>query len=112
MNVVSMDLSLPRGIRDIEPAEYELQQRVRGAFEEVARLYNFRAMEPAPLESLSVLRAKSGAAVDEQIYAFKDKAGRDIGLRFDLTVGMTRYAVGKKELKPPVKLAKLSAKVP
>ncbi len=100
-----MDLSLPRGIRDIEPDEYELQQRVRSAFEEVARVYNFRAMEPGPIESLSVLRAKSGAVVDEQIYSFKDKAGRDIGLRFDLTVGMTRYVVGKKELKPPVKLA-------
>jgi histidyl-tRNA synthetase len=100
-----MDLSLPRGIRDIEPDEYELQQRVGSVFEEVARVYNFRSMEPAPIESLAVLRAKSGAAVDEQIYAFKDKAGRDIGLRFDLTVGMTRYVVGKKELKPPVKLA-------
>lgn len=61
-----MDLSLPRGIRDIEPDEYELQQRVRSAFEEVARVYNFRAMEPGPIESLSVLRAKSGAVVNSK----------------------------------------------
>jgi histidyl-tRNA synthetase len=52
-----------------------------------------------------VLRAKSGSQVDEQIYHFKDKADRDIGLRFDLTVGMTRYVAGKKGLKPPIKLA-------
>ena len=62
-------------------------------------------MEPAPLETLSVLRAKSGSQVDEQIYHFKDKADRDIGLRFDLTVGMTRYVTGKKGQKPPIKLA-------
>ncbi len=62
-------------------------------------------MEPAPLETLSVLRAKSGSQVDEQIYHFKDKADRDIGLRFDLTVGMTRYVTGMKGLKPPIKLA-------
>ena len=100
-----MDLSQPRGIRDIEPQEFELHQMIRNAFEEVTRLYNFRPMEPGPIETLAVLRAKSGSAVDEQIYAFKDKAGRDVGLRFDLTVGMTRYVAGRRELKPPVKLA-------
>ncbi len=100
-----MDLSLPRGIRDIDPDEYDLHSRIRTAFDEVVRAYNFRSMEPAPLETLSVLRAKSGSQVDEQIYHFKDKAGRDVGLRFDLTVGMTRYVAGRKGLKPPVKLA-------
>jgi len=100
-----MDLSLPRGIRDIDPDEYDLHARIRTAFDELVRAYNFRSMEPAPLETLSVLRAKSGSQVDEQIYHFKDKGERDIGLRFDLTVGMTRYVAGKKELKPPIKLA-------
>src|SRR5271157_213490 len=100
-----MDLSLPRGIRDIEPDEYDRHSRIRSAFDEVVRAYNFRSMEPAPLETLSVLRAKSGSQVDEQIYHFKDKAERDIGLRFDLTVGMTRYVAGKKGLRLPIKLA-------
>jgi histidyl-tRNA synthetase len=81
---------------------------VQRAFEEVADLFNFRMMEPAPLEHLSVLRAKSGAEVDKEIYAFKDKGGRDVGLRFDLTVGMTRYVCARRDLKPPVKLASLA----
>ena len=100
-----MDLSLPRGIRDIEPEEFVLHQRIRDAFDELTRIYNFKPMEPAPLETLSILRAKSGSQVDEQIYHFRDKANREIGLRFDLTVGMTRYVVGKKGMKPPIKLA-------
>jgi len=74
----------------------------------VADLFNFRMMEPAPLEHLSILRAKSGAEVDKEIYAFKDKGGRDVGLRFDLTVGMTRYVCARRDLKPPVKLASLA----
>ena len=78
------------------------------AFEEVAGLFNFRMMEPAPLEHLSILRAKSGAEVDKEIYTFKDKGGRDVGLRFDLTVGMTRYVCARRDLKPPVKLASLA----
>lgn len=100
-----LDLSLPRGIRDIEPDEYELHERIRSAFTEMARIYNFRLMEPGTIETLSLLRAKSGTAVDDEIYSFKDKGGREIGLRFDLTVGMTRYVVGRRDLKPPIKLA-------
>jgi histidyl-tRNA synthetase len=100
-----LDVSLPRGIRDIEPEEFRRQAIVRDAFEEVARLYNFKVMEPASIEHLSTLRAKSGDEVDKEIYAFKDKAGRDIGLRFDLTVGITRYVCSRKGLRLPSKIA-------
>ncbi len=100
-----MDLSQPRGIRDIEPDEFDLHLKIRRTFEEIARAYNFKLMEPGPLENLSILRAKSGSQVDDQIYSFKDKGDRDIGLRFDLTVGMTRNVSANKALKPPVKLA-------
>ena len=71
----------------------------------MARLFNFKMMEPASIEHLATLRAKSGSDVDKEIYAFKDKAGREVGLRFDLTVGMTRYVCSKRGLRPPVKLA-------
>ncbi len=100
-----MDLSLPRGVDDVEPERYSLQSKVRGAFEEVCRIYNFRVMEPASLEHLSILRAKSGEDIDKEIYSFKDKGGRDIGLRFDLTVGITRYVCSRKDLRLPAKLA-------
>jgi histidyl-tRNA synthetase len=100
-----LDLSLPRGVDDVEPERYALQAKVRASFEEVCRLYNFQVMEPASLEHLSTLRAKSGEEIDKEIYAFKDKGGRDIGLRFDLTVGITRYVCSRKDLRLPAKLA-------
>jgi histidyl-tRNA synthetase len=100
-----VDLNLPRGVDDIEPSRYALQARVKDAFEEVSRLYNFQLMEPASLEHLATLRAKSGEDVDKEIYTFKDKGGRDVGLRFDLTVGITRYVCSRKDLRLPVKLA-------
>ncbi len=100
-----MDFSLPRGIRDVEPEEHRLHERIRQAFYEVANLFNFKLMEPASIEHFSTLSAKSGEEVARQIYAFKDKGGRDIGLRFDLTVGLTRYVASRRDLKPPVKLA-------
>ena len=100
-----MDLSLPRGVDDVEPERYARQDRVRRAFEEVSKLYGFKVMEPASLEHLNTLRAKSGEDIDKEIYSFKDKGGRDLGLRFDLTVGITRYVCSRKDLRPPVKLA-------
>jgi histidyl-tRNA synthetase len=102
-----LDLSLPRGISDIEPEIFELQARVRSAFEEVCTLYNFQVMEPASLEHLATLRLKSGEEVDREIYAFKDKGGREIGLRFDLTVGITRFVCSRKDLRLPAKLSAL-----
>lgn len=100
-----MDLTVPRGIDDIDPIRFAREARVRSAFEEVARLYNFQLMEPASLEHLAILRAKSGEAVDQEIYSFKDKGDRDVGLRFDMTVGITRYVCSRRDLKLPAKLA-------
>jgi histidyl-tRNA synthetase len=62
-------------------------------------------MEPAPLEHLSTLQMKSGSDVDKEIYAFKDKGGRNVGLRFDLTVGIARYVCSRRDLKLPAKIA-------
>jgi len=100
-----LELSLPRGVDDIEPERYSLQSRVKAAFEDVARLYNFQLMEPASLEHLSTLRAKSGEDIDKEIYAFKDKGGRDVGLRFEMTAGITRYVCSRRGLRLPIKLA-------
>jgi histidyl-tRNA synthetase len=62
-------------------------------------------MEPSPLEMLSTLEAKSGTSISNEIYAFKDKGDRDIALRFDLTIGLTRHITSRRDLKMPVKMA-------
>jgi histidyl-tRNA synthetase len=98
-------LELPRGMRDLDPEEYANINYVRDRFFEIARLFNFQLTEPSPLEMLATLEAKSGAAISNEIYAFKDKGGRDVALRFDLTIGLTRYIESRRDLKMPVKLA-------
>jgi histidyl-tRNA synthetase len=98
-------LELPRGMRDLDPQESDNINYVRDRFFEIARLFNFQLTEPSPLEMLATLEAKSGAAISKEIYAFKDKGGRDVALRFDLTIGLTRYIASRRDLKIPVKLA-------
>lgn len=98
-------LELPRGMRDIEADEFANISYVRDRFLETARLFNFQLAEPSPLEMLSTLEAKGGASISNEIYAFKDKGGRDVALRFDLTIGLTRYVALRRDLKMPAKLA-------
>jgi histidyl-tRNA synthetase len=91
-------------MRDLDPEEYANINYVRDTFFEIARLFNFRLTEPSPLEMLATLEAKSGTAISNEIYAFKDKGGRNVALRFDLTIGLTRYVESRRDLKMPVKL--------
>ncbi len=100
-----MELSLPRGVRDIGPDEFSLHEKILSAFSETARLFCFKMMEPSTIETAEVLTAKSGTDILNELYSFKDKAGRDVGLRFDLTVGLTRYVCSRKDLPLPLKLA-------
>jgi len=99
--------SLPRGIRDIEPEEMAKRNWTYERIREVFRRYAFQEMEPATLEELRTLEAKSGPAIKDEIYWFSDKAGRRIGLRFDLTVGMARMVAGRSDLPEPLKLASI-----
>jgi len=62
-------------------------------------------MEPSPIELLSVLEAKSGPSIRDEIYQFQDKGDREVALRFDFTVGLTRYATSQKTLKLPAKIS-------
>ena len=104
-----MDFSLPRGLRDVSPEEAENSEIVRSRFIETCRLFDYKLMEPSSLELLETLEAKSGPGIREEIYCFKDKSNRDLGLRFDLTVGITRYVCSKRDLAPPVRLGAYSS---
>jgi len=78
---------------------------VRQKFLETAKTFRFNLIEPSPIELLSVLEAKSGPSIRDEIYQFKDKGDREVALRFDFTVGLTRYATSQKNLKLPAKFS-------
>jgi histidyl-tRNA synthetase len=103
-----MKLELPRGMRDIEPDELHNINYIKEKFNETAQLFNFKLMEPSPLETLTTLEAKAGASISNEIYSFADKGQRNIALRFDLTIGLTRFVATRRDLKMPVKVASFS----
>jgi histidyl-tRNA synthetase len=98
-------LDLPRGMRDIEPKESSTLEYIRQKFIETSNLFGFQFMEPSPIELVSVIETKSGPNIKNEIYYFKDKGDREVALRFDFTIGLTRYAVSQKSMKLPAKFS-------
>ena len=98
-------MELPRGMKDFDKNEMIKIEFVRQKFLETASVFGFNLMEPSPIELLSVLEAKSGHSIKDEIYQFQDKGDREVALRFDFTVGLTRYATSQKTLKLPAKLS-------
>ena len=98
-------MELPRGMKDFDTDEMIKIEYVRQTFLDTAKTFGFDLIEPSPIELLSVLEAKSGPSIRDEIYQFKDKGDREVALRFDFTVGLTRYATSQKNLKLPAKFS-------
>ena len=98
-------MELPRGMKDFEESENANIEHIRYHFKQLSNLYGFSFMDPSPIESLSTLETKSGPAIRDEIYYFKDKGDREVALRFDFTMGLTRYAASQKSMKLPAKLS-------
>ncbi|RMW37302.1 MAG: histidine--tRNA ligase [Nitrosopumilus sp.] len=98
-------MELPRGMKDFEATENSNIEHIRSHFKKLSNLYGFSFMEPSVLESLSTLETKSGPAIRDEIYYFKDKGDREVALRFDFTMGLTRYATAQKSMKLPAKIS-------
>ncbi|WP_101477963.1 histidine--tRNA ligase [Candidatus Nitrosotalea bavarica] len=98
-------MELPRGMRDIEPKESSEIEFVRQKFIETSNLFGFQFMESSPIELLSVIETKSGPSIKNEIYYFTDKGNREVALRFDFTIGLTRYAASQKSMRLPAKIS-------
>ena len=98
-------MELPRGMRDIESVESSTIEYLRQKFIETSNLFGFQFMEPSPIELLSVIETKSGPSIKIEIYYFTDKGDREVALRFDFTIGLTRFATSQKSMRLPAKIS-------
>ena len=100
-----VNLDLPRGMRDLQYEELRNISFIKEKFQETVEIFDFNQIEPSTLELQSTLEAKSGPSIIEETYSFTDKGGRNIALRFDLTIGLSRFVSMRRDLKLPVKLS-------
>jgi histidyl-tRNA synthetase len=80
-----------KGFRDALPAEESARRAILRRLEEVFRLHGFAPIDTPALEYADVLLGKGGGETDKQVYRFTDHGGRDVALRFDLTVPFARF---------------------
>ena len=92
-----------RGMRDLLPAEAARLQRVIDVCRSTFEGYGFQPLSTPAMEPFELLAAKSGEGVRNEIYNFKDKSDRDIGLRFDLTCSLARVVANNPTLPKPFK---------
>jgi histidyl-tRNA synthetase len=80
------------------------RERLVDTARRVYRSYGFSPIDTPALEYLEILAGKGSEETDKQLYKFQDHGGRWVGLRFDLTVPLARFAAEHvAELGTPLK---------
>ena len=90
-----MSLITPRtlkGFRDYLPEVMMPREAIIDTAKRVYRSFGFAPIDTPALEYLEILTGKGSDETDKQLYRFQDHGGRDVGLRFDLTVPLARFA--------------------
>ncbi len=81
-----------KGFRDLLPEAAIAREKLVATAIDVYRSYGFSPIDTPALEYTEILLGKGGAETDKQLYRFDDAGGRDVAMRFDLTVPLARYA--------------------
>ena len=95
----------PRGTRDFAPDEMARRRLALEKMRETALRFGFREIQMPTFEELELFTKKSGPGIVNELYAFKDKGGRDIALRPEMTAQVMRFYVSDlSSLPKPLKL--------
>ena len=114
---MAKDINPPRGMRDFLPAEKAKRESVLGVIKGVYSSFGFQEVETPALENLDRLTSgqggdneklayrvmKRGAELETALTTPSDVDGlADLGLRFDLTVPLTRFYATNRASLPTV----------
>lgn len=93
-----------KGFSDSLPKIEIQKRRIINKLEQLFSSYGFVPIDTPALEYTQVLLGKGGGETDKQIFHFQDNGGREVALRFDLTVPFARFlAANYNELAFPFK---------
>ena len=93
-----------KGFRDSLPQQEIVRQTLMAKIQDILRSFGFVPIDTPALEYTEVLLGKGGGETDKQMFRFQDNGGRDVALRFDLTVPLARYvAANYSQLSFPFK---------
>ena len=102
---MEIELKNLKGTRDYLPEEQKLRNKIRDTLEKVFLSYGYRPLETPMLCLMEILASKygGGAEILKEVYRLKDQGGRELALRYDLTVPFARVIGMNPNLRLPFK---------
>ena len=102
---VKGDLQRARGTRDVMPENQIVRQKIIDTLKQTFEIFGCSPLETPIIERFDVLSSKyaGGAEILKETFKLKDQGGRDLGLRYDLTVPLARVVGMNPQLKMPFK---------
>jgi histidyl-tRNA synthetase len=100
-----MDYQNVKGTQDYLPGAEVVRRKIRRTLEDVFIQYGCRPLETPILNYTELLASKygGGAEILEEMYTLSDRGGRDLALRYDLTIPFAKVAAMNPGLKMPFK---------
>jgi len=96
----SSKIQRPRGTRDLLPEEMFRRRKLESIMRRISQSFGYGEIQTPSFEHLRLFTIKSGEGVIDEIYAFKDKSGRDLALRPELTAPVIRAFVNECSVLP------------
>lgn len=98
-------MEMAKGTKDVPPEEELAKQQIVSTLKKTFEVYGFSPLETPVLERMETLTAKygGGSEITKEIFKLTDQGGRDLGLRFDLTVPLARFVAMNPNIKMPFK---------
>ncbi|NLA40536.1 MAG: histidine--tRNA ligase, partial [Smithella sp.] len=102
---MSADLKNLKGTGDFLPQEQSFRQDIARKLMNVFEVYGYQPLETPTICYFDLLASKyaGGAEILKEIYKLSDQGGRELALRYDLTVPLARVVGMNPDIKMPFK---------
>jgi len=94
---------LYKGTRDFLPADMVRRNYVIDLIKSIFEKFGFEPLETPTIELWETLSGKYGEEADRLTYRFTDRGEREVGLRYDLTVPLSRVIAIYPQIPKPFK---------
>ena len=105
---MSIKPRLSRGLRDLLPEKMLARQRLIDTVRNVYETYGFAPLDTPAIEYLDVLSGSAGEEAQESIFRVSNPEEEELGLRFDLTVPLSRVISQYPEVTLPFRRYQVS----
>ncbi len=95
-----MRIERVKGTRDFLPDEMRKRRRVESKLREIAERWGYEEISTPTFELAELFTIKSGEAILEEMYEFRDRSGRHLALRPELTAPVIRLYVNELKMSP------------